>query len=510
MTNEYENNYQNNTPASDPKDQAPVQQPTTEQTSSTAQPINPQQPYAERPTADQPIYASSNPYYANQPNGGSENLYGNTTPREASAQNSYYHAGQQATNSQTQQNTQSSYGDSPQASQNWSSYQHTPPAQPASPYGTPPQPRKKSKTPMMVGLVLAGIILAGGCGFAGALIAQNMNPEESGKTVVTQSLVNGSNDNSDVSAVAASTMNSVVEITTEVASTSPFMQQYISQGAGSGVIISEDGYIVTNNHVIDGASKITVRTKMGDTYEATLVGTDPDNDLAVLKIDAKDLHAAVYGDSDQLTVGEMAVAIGNPLGSLGGTVTSGIISALDREITIDGQTLHLLQTSAAINPGNSGGGLFNEKGELIGIVNAKSSGSGIEGLGFAIPVNTAKDIITDLIEHGYVTGKVQLGVSLMKIEDEQTAMMYRVSEPGVYIAQITANSDAYYAGLQVGDLIKSINGTKIEDTSDVKDMVSASSVGDTLKMQIVRGTEEQTIEVKLTEYNSNLEQFVKQ
>lgn len=497
MINEHENYDQNNTSGSNPN----TQPPSPENPSAKEQPS-----YGERPTAEQPIYASSNPQYANQPHS-TDNLYGGTQPRESSPNQTPYGNTPPTASRYNTFSNQQGHQAPPQASQNWNSYQQ---AAGTPPYGMPPKPQKKPKAPALVGLILAGILLAGGSGFAGAMIARNLNPSEDGSTVVTQSLVNSANDNSDVSAVAASTMNSVVEITTEVVSTNPFMQQYVSEGAGSGVIISKDGYIVTNNHVIDGATKVVVRTKLGETYEAKIVGADPDSDLAVLKIEAADLNTAVYGDSDQLTIGELAVAIGNPLGSLGGTVTSGIISALDREITIDGQTLHLLQTSAAINPGNSGGGLFNEKGELIGIVNAKSSGAGIEGLGFAIPINTAKEVITDLIENGYVTGKVQLGVSLLKIADEQTAMMYRVSEPGVYIAQVTANSDAYYAGLQVGDRIQSINGKAVEETADVKDIVSASSVGDTLKLQIVRGTNEQTVEITLTEYNSNINNFVRQ
>ncbi|MBQ0079432.1 MAG: trypsin-like peptidase domain-containing protein, partial [Eubacterium sp.] len=192
-----------------------------------------------------------------------------------------------------------------------------------------------------------------------------------------------------ISQITEKTQKSVVEIRTESVASDSWMREYVTQGAGSGVIISSDGYIMTNNHVIDGARKITVTTIDEKSYSAKLVGTDPRNDVAVLKIKAEGLEAATYGNSDQLQVGDLAVAIGNPLGELGGTVTSGIISSLDRQLSIDGKSMNLLQTDASINPGNSGGGLFNDDGQLIGLVVAKSSGSDVEGLGFAIPINTA-------------------------------------------------------------------------------------------------------------------------
>ena len=373
--------------------------------------------------------------------------------------------------------------------------------------------KKNHKGLKITALILAGMILAFASGFGGAMAAQGLNGSNSNggsSTVLTKSIVNTSNtagSTTSTAEVVEAVSDSVVEITTEVVQTNQFLQQYVSEGAGSGVIISEDGYIVTNNHVIEGASSIQVRTKDGETYQASLVGTDAENDIAVVKIDDSGLSAAVIGDSDSLVVGEDAVAIGNPLGSLGGTVTRGIVSALDREITIDGNTMHLLQIDAAINPGNSGGGLFNSSGELVGIVNAKSSASGIEGLGFAIPINTAMDIATDLIENGYVTGKVKLGVTLLAIEDEQTAMQYGVSKTGVYIKQVEANSDAYYAGLRAGDLIDSINGQKITSTDEVKSAIESSSVGDTLEIKIYRGNKEQTVQVTLTEYNSTAAAF---
>jgi len=198
--------------------------------------------------------------------------------------------------------------------------------------------------------------------------------------------------------IASKTSASVVEIYTETVTRGVFLRQFVMEGSGSGVIISSDGRIVTCSHLFDGARKITVRLTNGAEYQATLLGKDSKNDLAVVKIDATGLKAATYGNSDQLAVGELAVVIGNPLGKLGGSVTEGIISALGRNIEMGGQVMNLLQTSAAVNPGNSGGGLFNRYGELVGIVSAKSSGIDVEGIGFAIPANKVKSVVGTLVK----------------------------------------------------------------------------------------------------------------
>jgi len=285
--------------------------------------------------------------------------------------------------------------------------------------------------------------------------------------------------------------DSIVEIRTETVATGGRMGQLVSEGAGSGVIISNDGYIVTNNHVIEGANRITITLKNAETFTANLVGRDVKTDIAVLKIEASELKAAILGDSSQLVVGELAVAIGNPLGELGGTVTEGIISALDRDIVIDGESMKLLQTSAAINPGNSGGGLFNAYGELVGIVNAKSSGSDIEGLGFAIPVNTAKTVIEQIISYGYVQGRIDLGITLLDITDLRTAMMYRVSNTGVYVVEAEPEN-----GLKSGDRIVSINGTEMTSSSDVKSVIDSFSVGQVVEFVLERG--QQTLTIKIT------------
>ncbi len=311
----------------------------------------------------------------------------------------------------------------------------------------------------------------------------------------------GSQASYAVEDVAAAVADSVVEITTEVVTTNSFFGQYISNGAGSGVVFTTDGYIVTNHHVIDGASKINVTLRNGTSYSAKVIGDDAKTDLALLKIDATGLTPAVLvADSDKLKVGQTAIAIGNPLGQLGGTVTSGIVSALGREIEVEGETMTLLQTSAAINPGNSGGGLFDDKGNLIGIVNAKSGGVNIEGLGFAIPANTVRKTIGDLMEYGYVKGRASLGLTYITIDNIAAAWLYGYDGYGVFISKVDMHSDAYAAGLQAGDMIVSINGAQIESEEDIQAQTKNLKVGDTVSMVIRRSGRDYKVDIKLSEY----------
>ncbi|MEG2489159.1 MAG: trypsin-like peptidase domain-containing protein, partial [Anaerorhabdus sp.] len=267
--------------------------------------------------------------------------------------------------------------------------------------------------------MLAAALVGGTFGFGGGYLALQMYPQSVivQNTNTNSSLNNTalSSDNLSLQDIIQKAQPSVVEIRTETVSNNFLLQEYVSEGAGSGVIITSDGYIVTNNHVIDNASTINVTLSDGTSYPATLIGKDAATDLAVIKIEATNLTMAVLGNSDGISVGDTVVAIGNPLGRLGGSATDGIISALDREITIDNETMTLLQTNAAVNPGNSGGGLFNSRGELIGIVNAKSSGSDIEGLGFAIPVNDVKTVAEQLINDGYVSNRASMGVYLSEV-----------------------------------------------------------------------------------------------
>lgn len=287
---------------------------------------------------------------------------------------------------------------------------------------------------------------------------------------------------------------SVVEVFTETKQVSSWFQEYVTEGAGSGVVLSEDGYIVTNHHVIDGANTIKVRLSDGQTYTATLTGADEKTDLAVIKISASRLTAAKLADSSAARVGDFVIAIGNPLGELGGTVTEGIISAKDRKITIDRETMTLLQTSAAVNPGNSGGGLFNLDGELVGVVNAKSSGDDIEGLAFAIPANTVKEITQELIQYGYVPGRPRLGISVAQITKPGMGWQTYYSTPGLYVTQSSADN-----GLKAGDRIIQIDGTAINNAADVSTVLDQHSVGDVVKVVVSRSGKETTISVKLTE-----------
>ena len=372
-------------------------------------------------------------------------------------------------------------------------------------------PLQKEKKPSFMkrhknACIISGCLLISiGGGFGGATLAYQLSKSNGNGTVLYQAVekTNSSKSNTanatsmSVKDIANEAMESVVEIKTESVSTNEFFQQAVQSGAGSGVILSKDGYIVTNNHVIDGASKIKVTTKDGKSYDAKLIGNDSSTDLAVIKVEASNLKPAVLGNGSKLEVGDTAVAIGNPLGELGGTVTSGIISALDREVTIDNQTMHLLQTNAAINPGNSGGGLFNDQGELIGIVNAKSSGSNIEGLGFAIPIDRAKDVITNLIENGYVKGRASLGVTLTLGTSNNPFSSDTSTQ--VYIASVVEGKAADKAGLQAGDQILKVDDKDVESISDVKTVVNSHKAGETMKITVLRDRSTKTFTVTLGE-----------
>lgn len=269
----------------------------------------------------------------------------------------------------------------------------------------------------------------------------------------------------------------------------------VEQGSGSGIIISDDGYIVTNQHVIDGATEVEVILNTGTSYTAEIVGQDEKTDLAVLKItpaENEPLTAAVLGDSTTVQVGELAVAIGNPMGmEFSGSVTSGIISAVNRTMTIDNRTYNLLQTDAAINSGNSGGALINQYGEVIGINSVKLSTTGVEGMGFAIAISEAKPIINDLMQSGHVTGRPLVGISISE------------TRYGLFISAIAEGSGAEEAGLQVNDMILEVDGQKVESTSEINEIRDKKKPGDTLKFKILRDSTTMEIDVKLTEDSGN-------
>jgi serine protease Do len=358
-----------------------------------------------------------------------------------------------------------------------------------------------------VTLVLALAVGFGG-GMAGGYVAGLKN---GGTKVITQTVERDTSaasatttstdgNNLSVSEVSALVAPSVVVITTEEMVTTGgwYGQSQVVSGAGSGVVMSADGYIMTCAHVISGASHITVT--IGETnYDATVIGTDSESDIAVIKIDASGLTPAVMGDSDGLAVGEQVVAVGNPLGELGGTVTEGIVSALNRDVVVEDQEMNLIQTSASVSPGNSGGGLFNMAGELIGIVNAKSSDTSAEGLGFAIPINAAYKVAQDLIETGYVSGRPAMGITVVTIDNDSAAAQYGVSTYGVYVYAIDDNSPAAKAGLQVGDRIISINDAEVTQSSDLTGAIANCAVGDTVTLTIARSGKTMNVSVTLGE-----------
>lgn len=371
---------------------------------------------------------------------------------------------------------------------------------------------KKDKKPASKGFVAAmliiGILASSAVGFGGGYFASQISSSggkggininqvsSSGGTTVSNASANGT-----TTEIVKKTADSVVEIATESVVTGGFAQQYVQQGAGSGVIISEDGYIITNQHVIDGAENIQVTLRDGTkSYTAALIGSDQENDIALLKVDAKGLSPATFGNSSEIAVGDYVVAIGNPLGELGGTVTDGIVSALAREVTIEGNNMTLLQHNAQISPGNSGGGLFNADGELIGIVNAKDSATEVEGIAFAIPINNVLDIIEDLQNYGYVTGKVDLGMQFTDITSRDTAFFYGVNKTGCYVVSVTKDSNADTAGFRAGDLITKVNGTDVSTSADIEAVLKDAKVGDKVDFTVYRSGRTANIELTLDEY----------
>ncbi len=267
-----------------------------------------------------------------------------------------------------------------------------------------------------------------------------------------------------------------------------FLNQTIDLGSGSGVIISSDGYIITNNHVIENATELKVILNTHDEYQAKVIGSDERTDLAVIKIDAQGLVPAELGDSTTLEVGELAVARGHPLGQeLAGSVTVGVISATNRTISISGRTLNLVQTDAAINPGNSGGALVNCFGEVIGINTVKMSSTSVEGIGFAIPISEAKPIIDDLISNGKVTGRPSIG------------LMGQDAPYGVVVAKVIDGSGAAKAGIVKGDLIVKVNDKSVTSIEEINKIRDEFKPGDTIKITVYRDGELKTLDVVLGE-----------
>lgn len=301
--------------------------------------------------------------------------------------------------------------------------------------------------------------------------------------------------------IYAANVNSTVGITTSV-TTNYFGQQTQQAASGSGFILTSDGYIVTNYHVVEDAESIKVTTYDGNSYEAKLIGYDENNDVAVLKIEAKGLTPVTIGDSDNMNVGDSVVAIGNPLGELTFSLTSGAVSALNRNVTIDNTSMTLIQTDCAINSGNSGGALFNSHGEVIGITNAKYSSSGrnssasIDNIGFAIPMNSVYGIVTSIIEKGYID-KIYIGVTVSSDSGSRRDGSAGEDTQGVVVQSVTKGSPADEAGLEEGDIIMELDGEKITIPSELSVLIAKHGAGDVVTLTVKRGEETLKTEVTL-------------
>ena len=363
----------------------------------------------------------------------------------------------------------------------------------------------------IISVIIAILIFGSTFAFINPIIKDDSKPSESaiaaGNTYKSELLTNQtSGEDGERPSLSVKDINkkvgpAVVGIINKGQANTFMMRPAIQQGSGSGIIMSADGYVITNNHVIDGATEITVILHGGASnkkYDAKLVGRDAKTDLAVLKIEAQDLHYAEFGESSELEVGELAVAIGNPLGQeFAGSVTAGVISALNRTMTIGDKQLNLIQTDAAINPGNSGGPLVNSYGEVIGINTAKISISGVEGLGFAIPIDEAKPIIDELIVNGYITGRPLIGVGGRAITPE-ISRMYNLPE-GIYVVEVAPFSGAERAGIKPGDVIIKFNGKEVKNITELNKLRDEHKAGDVVTMTVNREGKIMDFNVTLTE-----------
>lgn len=373
-----------------------------------------------------------------------------------------------------------------------------------------PQKKKKGRAGAIIALALCCSLLGGILGAGGVILARNLGKapvedrrnsvsvmvESSRKTSQLQTAQVDTGKEMTAAEVYAANVHSTVGITTSI-TTNYWGFQTTSAASGSGFIITDDGYILTNHHVIEDSTSITVTMYDGSVYDAALIGYDQSNDIAVLKIEAAGLTPVVLGDSDAMNVGDSVVAIGNPLGELTFSLTAGLISAKDRQITMSGgTTMTLIQTDAAINSGNSGGALFNMYGEVVGVTNAKysssSSGASIDNIGFAIPINTVRPIVESIIEKGYVS-KPYIGVTVSNVSSE--SQLYGLPQ-GAAVQSVTEGGPAEKAGLQRGDIITSANDTEITGSSDLVSMVRKMAVGDTLNVTVYR--QGQTMSLAIT------------
>ena len=371
---------------------------------------------------------------------------------------------------------------------------------------TPVQPKKHhGGVGRVVALILSCAVISAACGFGGAILAQNGS--RTGKTTVQQSNRTAATVNvkkvdgqtlMSPAEVYASTVNSVVSINCSAVSTNIFGQQTESASSGSGFIYTADGYIVTNQHVVANASSINVTLYNGDTYPATLVGSDSDYDVAVLKIDAKDLPAVTLGSSTDVNVGDTVMAIGNPLGELTFSMSQGIVSCVNRAINVEGTPFNMIQVDASINPGNSGGPLMNLYGEVVGIVSAKYSSyanTTVEGLGFAIPINDVQSIIKDIIENGSVGNKAYMAITAGTMT-QQMAAQYKINATeGVFVYSVEDGGAGDKAGLKLGDIITKLNDTQITSMEDLSAAKKGFKAGDTVTLTVLRDGKEITTQL---------------
>ena len=464
------------------------------------------QPAAAQPTAapqDHVAAQNSVPYQQDQP-------YGNGIPYQQ-PQNT---TGYQASNDQTQY---PNYGGGA-----------VPPTNPMSGYNVggsePPKKKGGVSGKVVVAAALVCALIGGAVGGGAVLLTRHdRNTEDNAVLEASTSEEDSSTDDNsvirsktiDVTTNSTSTemtpqdvyenyVNAVVLVYNQ-GTTSTYWGQAESQSSGSGMIISKDGYVLTNNHVVEGAEKLTVMTTSGEEYDATVIGADEVNDVTLLKIEGdEDFPTVSIGDSDQIEVGEQVCAIGNPLGELTNTLTVGYVSALDREISESstGTTINMFQTDCAINSGNSGGPIFDMNGNVVGITTAKYSSSGysnaasVEGIGFCIPINDAMSIVNDLMQYGYVKGRVSMGVSVRAMDT--TVAQYYNLPTGVYVAGVTSGSAAENAGIQEGDMICAIDGDETASVAALKQKLKDYKPGDTATVSIYRSSTGKKLDVTIT------------
>ena len=462
---------QNEQPAQAPQSEQPMQQPQAEQPAQAPQSEQPMQ----QPQAEQPAQApQSEQPQAEEPR----------TPFQTPVQHPEFRQAQQ----------QTGFGEVPPMSQK----PHTP-------------KNKKHSRGLALGLcgvAAACLLFAGGAVVGNMAFGGNAN-SDSGTSASTsdsaptlqinskpESDSSNSSDNYDTADGMAGEdiYKKVNPSVVSVISTTPE-----GTGSGSGVIMSKDGYIITNNHVVDGAQSVSVQLSDGTSLDAEIIGTDEQTDLAVIKVTpTSDLTAAEFGDSDELEPGEYAYAIGSPGGvQFANTITGGRISAINRDLTVNDRVMTLIQTDASINNGNSGGALINKYGQVVGITSAKLSGNAfgsatVEGMGFAIPINTAKDIVDELIQNGYVSGRPSIGITGQNVESADG----KVS--GVQVYSIDSRAKAASEGLQVGDVITAVDGTPTPDMDKVNELKQDKKAGDKLTLSVYRISTGKTLNITIT------------